>query len=607
MAHRRLSQTCALGVGLLFAWGYPGSGLSKLAAGDAAPTLETRSPTLVGINGLTLNGRIHPHGLPTKYHFEYKRPGGNSLNSTEEQLPPRLAAFYRESWEEGWNGWGSWASKPGHFKEGGAAGGYIRYEAPHGDDHNHDDGTGVVHLAKYMYPGPFNPRNKTPSAFLAAGDPDFRDARVQVSVRGNSWVPNGTELGWWTQSQSNPEISPDEHTLHSDYRHTNWGYTGYNLTDLLLTGKWEKADYRLIHDSNYWTYAGHNPREVRYHYWPIDKAQRHLNFDLFHMVMFVDPAKHPTGTIDFDEFEVAYRNYSLLLPSNGGKLVSSPSGSADDPATLTDGWRHGIGKMWQSAANPTGPQEFVYEFANPVAIQSVQIHQHPHAPGKDIEVLVSEDGQTWKPLVTGALPQNSTAGPNYAFLLQRGLNAPARQAKVRILSGYQPEHWGLGEIEFFGTGAVMQTDDDWYHINLDIGDLHPGQTYQYRLVATNAAGTTTGETQTILLPTDSTPQMVTGAATRISETSAKLEGRMNPLGQRTQYYFEYGPDETYGKKTAPEYGGQRAAVFFTPMVTPRTVFQTLSDLKPNTVYHYRLVGINQTGTAHGVDATFKTK
>lgn len=569
------------------------------------PTVETRTATLVGITGLTLNGRIHPHTLPTTYHFEYWRMPKQGHKTGEQQIPPRLAAFYHETWDEGWNGWASRA-KPVHFKEGGASRGFIRYTSPSGDDHNHDDGVGTVHLATYMYPGGFT-SSATPSAFLAAGDPDFRDARIQVSVRGNQWVPNGTELMWWSQSQSNIDINPNPSTLHPNYRHTNWACTGHNLTDLLRTGAWQRADYRLVHDSTFWTYAGHNPREVRYHYWQIDNTQRHLNYDFFHMVVFVNPAKPPTGSIDFDELEVAYRNYSLLLPSNGAKLLSAPSGSSDDPATLTDGWRHGAKKMWHSAANPKAPLEFTYSFANPVTVKSVQIHQHPEWPSQEIEVLVTDDGLAWKSLVKKTLPKNSPAGPNFAFLLERGLSASARQAKVRILSGYQAQHWGLGEIELFGSGAVMQTDDDWYHVNCDISDLTPGQTYHYRLVATSAAGTTAGEEQTFQMPADTKPHVITGAASRIQDNSAKVEGRLNPLGHRTQFYFEYGLDAQYGQKTVPEYGGQRPEVFLAPMITPRTVFAVLSGLKPGTVYHYRLVGVNKTGTTHGADATFKTK
>ena len=578
--------------------------LPVLQAAEQPATVETRPATLVGITGLTLNGRIHPHSLATKYSFEYRRTPEHGHKTTEQQLPPRLAAFYLETWDEGWNAWGSRSQKE-HVPEGGASRGFIRYTSPSGDDFNHLEAVGTVHLVKYMFPGGHSPKD-LPSAFLAAGDPDFRDARIQISVRGNQWAPNGSELIWWSQSQSNIDINPDESTLHPDYRHSNWAYTGHNLTELLLTGAWERADYRLVHDSNFWTYGGHNPREVRYHYWQVDSTQRHLNYDYFHMLVFVDPANPPKGSIDFDEFEVAYRNYSLLLGSNGGKLESAPSDAADEPATLTDGWRHGAGKMWRSDANPGSPLEFNYSFANPVTIQSLQIHQHPEWPSRDVEVLISEDGQNWKPLLKKEMPQQAPAGPNYAFLLQRGLNATARQAKVRILSGYKPEHWGLGEIEMFGTGAVMQTDDDWYHVNLDIGDLQPGQTYSYRLIATNSAGTVNGEVQTFQMPADTKPHVITGAATRIQATAAKVEGRLNPLGQRTKFHFEYGLDETYGQSTEPEYGGQRPALFIAPLVTPRTVFATLNGLQPATEYHYRLVGVNDTGTTYGADATFKT-
>jgi hypothetical protein len=580
---------------------------SALAANDQLPTVEMGSVTLLGRTGLTLNGRIHPHGLPTRYHFEYRRHPQFGHKTVEQQLPPRLAAFYHETWDQDVNGWSS-RKKLEHFKEGGASGGFVRYVSPSLDDHNHEEGVGTNHLAKFMYPGSVSQSKARLSAFLAAGDPDFRDARIQLWVRGNDWAPNGSELTWWSQAQSNTKINPDEWTLHPDYRHSNWAYTGNNLTDLLLTGKWERVDYRLIHDSNVWTYGGHNPWEVRYHYWQIDEVQRHLNLNCFHMVVFIDAANPPTGSIDFDEFEVTYRNYSLLFPSNGGKLISAPKSPGEDPATLTDGWRHGEGKMWRSPANPQAPLEFVYRFDNPVTIQSVQIHQHPQCPSKEIEVLVSVDGQEWKELIKKELPKDSSAGPNYAFLLQRNLSAPAQQVKVRILSGYQPEHWGLGEIEMFGSGAVMQTDDDWYHVNRDITDLQPGETYYYRLVATNAAGTTMGQEQSFTMPTDTKPHIVTGAAGRIKATSAKVEGRLNPMGKRTKYHFEYGLDTQYGQQTEPEYGGQRPdefIVLFT-MMTPRTVVATLNGLKPNTLYHYRLVGVNETGTTYGQDGTLKT-
>lgn len=564
------------------------------AFADDAPQAETRGATLLGLTGLSFNGRVHPHGKPATYYFEYGPTASYGKKTEVKAVPPRLGAYYHETWDEGWNGWRSWDAKMLHFKDGGASGGHIRYEAIQKDDHNHDDGIGTVHLAKYMYPGRFNP---IPGAYLAAGDPDFRDAIVRVAVRGVDWKPNGTELIWWSQCQSNIELNPDDFTLAPNYKHPNWSYTGYTLTDLLKSGRWEKAEYRLLNDTNAWSYCGNNGGAARYDaYWPIDSVQRHLNLDLFHMVVFVDPKNRPTGAIDFDEFEVVYRNYSLLAPSNGGKLVASPAGSADDPATLTDGWRHGPKHAWKSAAQPDAPQEFVYEFATPVTIESIQIHQNPEWPSREVEVSVSEDGTTWTSLHRGEIPERVASGPNYAFLMKRGFKATARKAKVRILSGYKAEHWGLGEIELFGTGNVPATDDDWFHVTLDAMELPPAETVHYRLVATGDGKTVSGDDQTFTLPKDARPHVVTGPASRIESGTAKVEGRLNPLGKRTEFYFEYGTDPKLGQRTSSVYGGLQ--------VTPRLGFATLSGLVAGTVYHYRLVAMNEAGTSEGETKTF---
>ncbi|MFN0196580.1 MAG: hypothetical protein ACKVT0_07530 [Planctomycetaceae bacterium] len=567
------------------------------SAEKQAPKIASRPATLLGNTGISVNGRIHPHALPTDYYIEFGPTSSYGSRTDAKPLPPRLGAYYYESWDEGWNGWRSWDSQHQHFKEGGASRGHIRYNAIQRDDHNHDDAIGTVHLAKYMYPGRFTP---IPSAFLAAGDPDFRDAIVRISVRGNDWQPHGTEVVWWSQNQINPEVNPDDGTLSPDYKHSNWAYTGYNLTELLQSGKWEHAEYRLNNDTNDWTYAGNNNDAPRYDaYRSIDEIQKHLNLDFFHMVVFVDPANRPTGSIDFDELVIGYRNYSLLTPANGGRLVKSPDGSDDDPATLTDGWRFGLQHMWKSATNPAAPQEFTYAFETPIVIESVQIHQHPEWPAKEIEVLTSADGQTWQPLLEGSLAETVPEGPNFNFLLKRHLNATAVQAKIRILSGHRAEHWGLGEIEFFGAGAEMQTDDDWYNVTHDLTELPTGETVHYRLVAKSAAGITIGEDQTVTLPMDLKPHVLTGEATRVVEGRAKLEGRLNPLGRKTEFYFEYGLDTNYGMQTAKTYGGK--------MITPRTAIGHADGLSAGEIYHYRLVAENEAGKSVGEDKTLTAK
>jgi hypothetical protein len=546
------------------------------AAGRAqqAPTVETRPATALGLTALSANGTIHPHGLATTYHFEYGPTPAYGSRTKPAPLPPRLAAHYHESWDDGMGGWDSWLAKTS-FKTGGVANGFIRLAEPSKHDHNHDNGIGTLHLVKFIYPG---------------GDPDFRDARISLHVRGNDFKPNGSELLWWTQSQTNIEEGYNS----PNWKRPNWAYTGTTLTDQLLDGKWHKVDYRLLNDTTKWTYGGGTRGYV---YGSIDVALGHLNIDFFHLLAYVDVKNPPAGAIDFDELTISYRNYSLLLPSNGGKLTSAPAGG-EGADRLTDGWRHGKGRAWHSAEKPSGPQEFVWTFERPVTIHTVQLHQNPEWPAKDVEVLAAADGKTFTPLVKKVLPEKGTPNDNWAYTLDQKLKAPAAALKVRVLSGYKPERWGLGEVEVFGTGAVLLPDDDVYHVNADFTDLKPGTTYHYRLVATSSGGTTRGADRTFTTPATKKPLAETLPASRITATTAKLEGRMNALGEAATFHFEYGPETKYGMKTPASFGGIQ--------ITPRTCYGHPAGLKPATTYHYRLVVTNAAGTTHGEDRTFTT-
>lgn len=563
------------------------AGVSSALSAEMAPTVVTKPATALGQTAMTVNASVHPHGLPTTYHFEYGPSTEYGRQTDSVPLPPRLAAFYHESWDEGLGGWESWL-KSNHHRDGGVSGGFVRFAEPSRDDHNHDNGIGTLHLVKYLYPGP-HPGTASPSVQLGGGDPDFRDARISISVRGNDWQPNGSELLWWTQSQLNIEDG-----IASGWKRPNWAHTGVTLTDRLLDGKWHSVSYRLTNDSTHWTYGGGNGGYV---YGSIDFCQRHLNIDLFHMLAYIDVKNPPTGSIDFDELTIAYRNYSLLLPSNGGKLTGSPAGG-DDAARLTDGWRHGKDRSWRSATNPAAPQELVWSFERPVTIETVQLHQNPDWPAKDVEVLVAADSTTFTPLLKRVLPEKGVPTNNWAFTFDTKLKAPAAALKVRVLSGYKPDHWGLGEVEVFGSGAVMRPDDDISYVNTDITGLEPGVTYHYRLVAVSSAGTTRGADRTFTTPATKQPLAETGKASRIAPTTARLDGRLNALGVPTMFHFEYGLDTNYGSQTTPTSGGLQ--------ITPRTTFGDLTGLKPKMTYHYRLVVTNAHGTSRGADETFQT-
>lgn len=562
----------------------------------------TYAPTSLGLKAASLNGRIQPRGAPAEYFFEIGPTTGYGRRTLPKKVAPRLAAYYRETWDKGLAGFqGGSGNDLVHVPDPESGGGFVRYTEPTGDDYNHADGIGLLHLVQWFYPGVIAERGGVSGA-LGGGAPDFRDARVRVKLRGNAWQTSGTELYWWSQIDITHGRSSPEGT-----RFANWAHTGVSLTDALFSGKWETVEYRLYNDTTQWTYAGSNraldtqqQRSV-YAYTPIDDVLSNLDVDFLHVLAPVDVNVYPSGSIDFDELEIAYRNHSVLLPSNGGKLVSATSGSPDDPSALTDGWRNGNGRMWASALSPQSPVELVYDFARPVLVEKVQLHQHTEFPAKDIEVLATADGATWVQLVTGPMPENSAAGANFAYRIEKDLNLTklaqaARSIKVRILSGYRSERWGLGEIEIFGSGALQGTDDDWYRVNADVADLEPGVTYHARLVAVIGGRTESGGDMTFRTPSTPRPEVATGTASRITASTAKVEGRANTLGTEAQAFFEFGADTAYGFRTPSKRMG--------PEITPRTFVETLSGLAAGTTVHYRLVVAGSGGTRCGKDLTF---
>ncbi len=93
----------------------------------------------------------------------------------------------------------------------------------------------------------------------------------------------------------------------------------------------------------------------------------------------------------------------------------------------------------------------------------------------------------------------------------------------------------------------------------------------------------------------SPPIVSTDPATSITETSATLNGTVNPKGQATTYHFEWGTTTSYGQATANQSAGSGTVAV--------AASANLAGLSPGTTYHYRLVATNDSGTNHGSDGT----
>lgn len=96
------------------------------------------------------------------------------------------------------------------------------------------------------------------------------------------------------------------------------------------------------------------------------------------------------------------------------------------------------------------------------------------------------------------------------------------------------------------------------------------------------------------------PGAITGPASAVTNTTAKITGGVNPEGTETSYQFEYGTSRAYGEKSPVPAGSVGNDSSF------HLEEAELSGLQPNTTYHYRIDGINANGTETGADGTFTT-
>jgi hypothetical protein len=94
------------------------------------------------------------------------------------------------------------------------------------------------------------------------------------------------------------------------------------------------------------------------------------------------------------------------------------------------------------------------------------------------------------------------------------------------------------------------------------------------------------------------PGVSTGGASKVTITTATLNGKVNPHGAATTYFFQYGTTPAYGSRTPDAGAGAGTAAV--------GASAPVAGLGPNTKYHYRLVARNGAGTTVGGDHTFAT-
>ena len=132
-----------------------------------------------------------------------------------------------------------------------------------------------------------------------------------------------------------------------------------------------------------------------------------------------------------------------------------------------------------------------------------------------------------------------------------------------------------------------------------IGELKPGTTYDYAVVATNALGTEIGPNQQFTTSPAIPPIAVTGEAVGVTQINATLTGSVDTRGLQSTLEFELG--------TTPYAGSVKPATISSEAGTVVGIYTSYANvLLPGTTYYYRVLATNADGTEYGAERSFVT-
>jgi hypothetical protein len=138
-------------------------------------------------------------------------------------------------------------------------------------------------------------------------------------------------------------------------------------------------------------------------------------------------------------------------------------------------------------------------------------------------------------------------------------------------------------------------------VSRSITGLTPNTLYYFRVVATNAGGTSTG-TENSFVSGPPPPTVTAVQVSSITATGASVQSTVGNNGLSTSVEFEYGLTPSYGLS---QFAFNMPALFPGDSYSQSTP-ASLSGLSPNTTYHVRVRATNSSGTTYSADQMFVT-